>query len=272
MLSYDFMRIALVVAILLGVSLPLIGSGVVYKRLSSSGDALAHSSLAGIAIGLAAGLNPLLISIIACVVSFLIIELLRKKFSKFSEIGVVVVLSAAIGIAGILSKYATSANFESYLFGSIVLIDTPELIAAIVITVLVLLFSVLMYGPFFASLYSENEAKVRGTKVRLINLIHSLLLSISVAIGAKVVGSLVVSSMIVLPTAIAMQFKRGYKNTLIISVIVDVVCMVSGLTISFYTDWAPGATIVLITVSLLVLVLIIKAILSLIRNAKLKRV
>ena len=271
MLSYDFMRIALVVAILLGVSLPLVGSGVVYKRLSSSGDALAHSSLAGIAIGLAAGLNPLLISIIVCVVSFLIIELLRKKFSKFSEIGVVVVLSAAIGIAGILSKYASSANFDSYLFGSIILISNIELIATIVLTVLVLLFAILMYGPFFASLYSENEARVRGTKVGLINFIHSLLLSITVAIGAKVVGSLVVSSMIVLPTAIAMQFKRGYKETLIISTVISVVCMIAGLTISYYVDWAPGATIVLITVSLLVLAFLIKAIISLIRNTKLRR-
>ena len=270
MLSYEFMRIALVVAILLGISLPLVGSGVVYKRLSSSGDALAHSSLAGIAIGLAAGLNPLLISITACVVSFLIIELLRKKFSKFSEIGVVVVLSASIGIAGILSKYASSANFESYLFGSIIMIDTPELIAAIAITVLALLFSVFMYGPFFSSLYSENEAKVKGTKVGLVNLIHSLLLSISIAIGAKVVGSLVVSSMIVLPTAIAMQFKRGYKNTLIISVLVSVICMVSGLTISFYADWAPGATIVLVSVLVLVITFIIKGIITLVKNIKSK--
>ena len=97
------------------------------------------------------------------------------------------------------------------------------------------------------------------------------MLSITVAIGAKVVGSLVVSSMIVLPTAIAMQFKRGYKETLIISTVISVVCMIAGLTISYYVDWAPGATIVLITVSLLVLAFLIKAIISLIRNTKLRR-
>ena len=272
MLHYDFMRIALVVAILLGISLPLIGSGVVYKRLSSSGDALAHSSLAGVAIGLAAGLNPLFISIIACVVSFLIIELLRKKFSKFSEIGVVIVLSAAIGIAGILSKYATSANFDAYLFGSIILVSNVELIATIILTAIVLLFTIFMYGPFFASLYSEDEAKVSGTKVGLINFFHSLLLAIVVAIGAKVVGSLVVSSMIVLPTAIAMQFKKGYKLTLIFSTIISVVCMVSGLTISYYADWAPGATIVLIAVAILLVVFLIKGLITLFSNIKIKKV
>ena len=271
MLHYEFMRIAFVVAILLGITLPLIGSGVVYKRLSSSGDALAHSSLAGVAIGLAAGLNPLLISIITCVVSFLIIELLRKKFSKFSEIGVVVVLSAAIGVAGILSRYAKSANFDSYLFGSILLISNTELYITIGLCVAAIIFFLLTYSQMFSSLYSEDEAKVSGVKVGLMNFIHSLILSITVAVGAKVVGSLVVSSMIVLPTAIALQFKKGYKWTFVISIIVSLISMVGGLTISYYADWAPGATIVLLSVAILVITFLIKGIVLLINKIKRKR-
>ena len=270
MLHYEFMRIAFIVAILLGISLPLIGSGVVYKRLSSSGDALAHTSLAGVAIGLVSGLNPLLMSIIACVVSFLIIELLRKKFSKFSEIGVVVVLSAAIGIAGILSSYASQANFDAYLFGSILLISDLELYIVIGLTALILILSVLFYRPFFATIYSESEAKVSGTKVELFNFAHSLLLSITVAVGAKVVGSLVVSSMIVLPTAISLQFKKGYKWTLLISILVSVVCLISGLTISYYAEWKPGATIVLFAVAILVLVFLIKGIIYLLNRYRIR--
>ena len=270
MLHYEFMRIALIVALLLGIALPLIGSGVVFKRLSSSGDALAHTSLAGVAIGLAAGLNPLLISIVACIVSFLIIEVLRKKFAKFSEIGVVVVLSAAIGIAGILSSYTKQANFDSYLFGSILLISDLELYIVIALTAVIVILSILFYGPFMSILYSENEAKVKGTKVGIINFVHSLLLAVTVAVGAKVVGSLVVSSMIVLPTAIALQFKRGYKWTLIISVITGVVAMVSGLTISYYAEWKPGATIVLLTVCILLVVFLIKGIINLVKYNKIK--
>ena len=271
MLHYEFMRIALVVAILLGITLPLIGSGVVYKRLSSSGDALAHTSLAGIAIGLASGLNPLLISIICCIVAFLIIEVLRKKFAKFSEIGVVVVLSAAIGVAGVLTRYTKQGNFESYLFGSILLISNWELYVVIGLTVLVLVLSILFYGPFMATLYNENEAKVKGTKVGLINFIHSLLLAITVAIGARVVGSLVVSSMIVLPTAIALQFKKGYKWTLIMATIVGVLTMVSGLIISYYAEWMPGATIVLVAVALLILIFLIKGLIALFKKISEKR-
>ena len=268
MLTYEFMRIALVVAILIGITLPLLGSGVVYKRLSSSGDALAHTSLTGVAIGLAAGFNPLLISIIACIVSCLIIELLRKKFFKFSEIGVVVVLSIGVGIAGILSTYTSASNFESYLFGSILLINTWEFILVIVITCVVVLLSILFYSPFLSILYSEEEAKAKGIKVGLFNFCHSLILSVVVAIGAKVVGSLVVSSLLVLPIAAAMQFKKGYKWTLIIGVIIGVISMVSGLTISYYANWRPGATIVLFAVAVLLVVFLVNGIMYLVKKRK----
>ncbi len=127
MLAYRFMRVALLACMLLGLTLPLLGNTAVFKRLSSSGDALAHSSLAGVAIGLAAGLSPLWISILCCIVSFFLIEFLRKKFNKYAEMGVAVVLSAAIGIAGILSSYSSASNFDAYLFGSLLLISDTEL-------------------------------------------------------------------------------------------------------------------------------------------------
>lgn len=266
MLTYKFMQIAFVVCILLGVIIPLLGSSVVFKRLSSSGDALAHSSLAGVAIGLAAGLNPLFISIIACIISFFIIELLRKKFNKFSEMGVAVVLSGAISLAGILSNFTTSSNFESYLFGSILLISDIELYLCIGLFVLVTLFSIIFYRQIFASLYSEGESKVAKINVNLIQFIQDLLFSIMIAISAKVVGSLVVSSLVVLPTAIALQFKKGYRFTLFFSIFVSIFIMTIGLTISYYANLKPGATIVMFAICILFLIFIIKGISYFIKN------
>lgn len=271
MLSYEWMRIAFLAAFVLGIALPLVGQTAVYKRLSGSGDALAHSSLAGVAIGLVSGLSPLLFSILACIVSFLIIELLRKKFSKYSEIGVVVVLSAAIGIAGILSRYAHSLNFDSYLFGSLLLIKTEELIAACVISGLVVLFYLFFHQKIAATIYSEAEAKVSGVRVNWLNLGHSLLLSITIAIAAKVVGSLVVSSMIVLPTAIALLFKKGHFATTVLSLASSLLAMLGGLTISYYAEWAPGATIVATSVAMLLLVLSARGILLLVRKRKARK-
>ena len=175
MLHYEFMRIALVVGILLGISIPLVGSTAVFKRLSASGDALAHSSLAGVAIGLAAGLNPLIISIIACVVSFLIIEIIRKRFAKYSELGVAVVLSLSVGLAGILMNYSKTGNIESYLFGSILLVNNLELYLAIGMTVLVIIFYVLFHSQIFSYIYNESEAKVQGVKVGALNFVHQRL-------------------------------------------------------------------------------------------------
>lgn len=253
MLTYSFMRIAFLVCIFLGVSIPLLGSSAVYKRLSSSGDALAHSSLAGVAIGLASGLNPLWISILCCIVSFLIIEVLRKKFNKYSELGVSVVLSASIGIAGILSSFTKANNFDSYLFGSILLISDTEFIITFVLFVISTAFTFVFYPQIFATLYSENESRVSSINVGLLTFFSDLLFSICIAIGSKVVGSLVVSSLVVLPTAIALQFKKGYKVTLIISLAASLLSMLLGLTIAYYADLKPGATIVSFSVCLLLL-------------------
>ena len=256
MLSYEFMRLAFVVGILLGIALPLVGSTAVFKRLSSSGDALAHSSLAGVAIGLTAGMNPLLVSVIACIVSFLIIEFVRKKFPKFSELGVTVVLSASVGLAGVLSGFARTGNFESYLFGSILLVDSMEVVLAAVLCGLVLLFYILFHNQIFALIYQESEAKVQGIKTNLLSLVHSLLLSIVIAISAKTIGALVVSSLIAIPVAASLQAKLSYKWTLILSVILSVVSVLAGITISYYADWKPGASIALFGVAVFFLLLL----------------
>ena len=270
MLHYEFMRLAFLVGILLGIALPLVGSTAVFKRLSSSGDALAHSSLAGVAIGLTAGLNPLVVSIIACVVSFLIIEFIRRKFPKFSELGVAVVLSAAIGVAGVLSSYAKTGNFESYLFGSILLVDTLEITLAIVLCVAVVLFYVIFHQQIFATIYNESESKVQGVKTNFVSIAHSLLLSIVIAISAKTIGSLVVSSLIAIPVAAALQAKTSYRGTLILSVVLSVVSVIAGITLSYYANLRPGASIALFGVAIFVLLLIYRMISETIRFRKKK--
>ena len=268
MLHYEFMRIAFLVAILLGIAIPLVGSTTIYKRLSASGDALAHSSLAGVAIGLAAGINPLLISIIACVVSFLLIELIRKRFSKFNELAVSIVLSASIAVAGIVSKYASGGNLESYLFGSILMVDDIELYLVIGITAISIIFYLFFYRQIFAYLYNEDEAKVQGIKVGWINFFQSLLVSLVIAISAKTIGSLVVSSLIAIPLATSLQAKLSYKKTLILSIIVSLISMIGGIIISYYLEWRAGASIALVSIALLIFFLLFRLIYDAIKKKR----
>lgn len=260
MFRYEFMVIAFVICILLGFVFPIVGAPSVYKRLSSSGDALAHSALAGVAIGLVAGFSPLWASIVSCCVAFLLINLLRRKFGKFAEIGVVVILAAAVAIAGILSGYASAANFDSYLFGSILLVTRTELYVVIALTACVLLFGFFTYLPMMHSLYNESEAKLNKIPVGIIDIVHSLLFALTVAIGAKVVGSLVVTSMLVLPVASALLLRRGYLFTTVLSLIFSLGSMIGGFFLSNALDWKPGATSVGLAVALLLLVLMYRGI------------
>ncbi len=274
MFQSSIMVMAFVVGTLLAVAIPLVGSTAVFKRLSNTGDALAHTSLAGVAIGLACGLNPLITSVIACVVSILVIELIRKKFSKFSELGVAVVLSAGIGIAGIMTSYTKVSNFDSYLFGSILLIDNLELYLVIGIFALDVLFYVFFHKQIFATIYNEEEAKVQGINTSLINFIQSLLLALTIALSAKTIGSLVVSSLIVLPIATALQFKKNYLVTILISIGFSLVSTFLGLTGSYYLDYKPGSTIVIVAVIFLVICLLINPLINFIktRNTRNKKV
>lgn len=271
MLTYKFMQIAFAVCLLLGISLPLVGSFAVYRRLSSSGDALAHSSLAGVAIGLAAGLSPMLMSVICCVVAFLIIDLLRKKFNKFSEIGVAIVLSASIGLAGILSSFTKANNFDAYLFGSILTITDFEVLISALLTLFIVLFFLFFYHPIFSILYNESEAKIDGVKANLLTFVMDLLLSLTIAIGSKVVGSLVVSSLVVLPSAIALQFKKGYKWTMLLSVFFSVLSMLIGLILAYYLDLKPGATIVMTSICFLLILFVLRQIVVLFKRRKAKK-
>jgi len=268
------MQMAFAVGLLLAITIPLVGSTAVYKRLSMTGDALAHSSLAGVAIGLAAGFNPLLTSVLVCIVSILIIELIRKRFSKFSELGVAVVLSAGIGIAGIMTSYTKVGNFDSYLFGSILLVDKLELYLVIGLFVIVGLFYLFFHKQIFATIYNEEEAKVQGIHTGIINFVQSLLLALTIALSAKTIGSLVVSSLIVLPIATALQFKKNYLSSLIIAIIASVLSTFIGLTGSYYLDYKPGSTIVVVAVILLLICLFGSALVSFIKtkNSRLKRI
>jgi zinc transport system permease protein len=262
MFQYKFMIVAFIVGALLGVIIPLVGSTAVYKRLSNTGDALAHTSLSGVAIGLVAGLNPLITSVIMCVISIIIIEFIRKKFSKYAEMGVAVVLSAGIGVAGILTSFTNVSNFDSYLFGSILLIDDLELYLVIALFVVVVLFYVLFDKQILATIYNEEEAKVQGIKVNLINFTQSILLALTIALSAKTIGSLIVSSLIVLPVATALQLKQSYKITMLSSLVISLVSTLVGITCSYYLNVKPGATIIIVSVIQLLIFLCIKPIIT----------
>ena len=144
--QFDFMRRAFLVGIILAIIIPCIGVIIVLKRLSMIGDAISHTSLAGITFGLVFNINPILASVIFCIIAALSIEYIRKKISKYGEMSIAIIMSLSVSVAGLLSGFVSNnANFNSFLFGSIVAISDFELKLIIIIGLISILIFILLY-------------------------------------------------------------------------------------------------------------------------------
>ena len=256
--EYLFMQRAFVVGILLAAVVPCVGMVVVCKRLSMIGDALSHTSLAGVAAGLLLGVNPVAGAAAACVAG---IEAIRRKLPRYSEMSISIIMSAGIGLAGVLSGFVkNSANFNSFLFGSIVAISDAEMISVIVVSVVVLVLFLLLYKELFYISLDERSARLADVPVGIVNFIFTIMIAVTVSVAARTVGALMVSSMMVVPVACAMQLGKNFKQTVWYAVGLNVLFMIIGLFAAFYLGLKPGGTIVLVGVAALLIIFIGKRI------------
>lgn len=259
MFEYEFMRRAFLVGILLASIIPCIGVTIVLKRLSMIGDALSHTSLAGVAMGLILGINPILGAVIVTVFSGFAIDLIRKKYPKYSEISIAIIMSAGVGLAGILSGFAdNSSGFTSFLFGSIVAITDFELYLVIGLSLLVMLTFLLLYKELMYISFDESGARLARVPVKYVNFVFTILTALTVSIASRTVGALIVSSIMVIPVACAMRFSSSYRMTVILSIVFAVIFTIIGLTLSFYLGLKPGGTIVIASVITLIVSMLIK--------------
>jgi zinc transport system permease protein len=258
MFSYEFMQRAFIVAVLIAFIAPCIGINIVLKRLSAVGDAASHCALAGIAFGLVININPILGAVIFSVIAMLSIEAMRKNFKKFPEIATAVVMSAGIGLTAVISGFIKdgSSNINSFLFGSIVAISDFELYLTIGLSITVFIVSMLLYKELFYITFDEEAAQLSGVPVRGINLVLMLLTAVTVSAASRIVGALMISSLLVIPAASAIMISKSYKQTFLISIILAEFFTISGLILSFYLDLRPGGTIVLTGVIVLIVIML----------------
>jgi len=169
---------------------------------------------------------------------------------------VAILTSTGVGLAGLFSGLVKNgANFTSFLFGSIVAISDFEFYMIIALSITVVLAVILLYKELFYIVFDEESAKLSGIPVTFINFIFMFLTAITISISARTVGTLIISSLMVLPVATALQVARSYKQTIIYGVLFAVLATVIGLFLSYYVDLKPGGTIVLTSVAILLLVL-----------------
>lgn len=260
LLNFDFMRYSLASGLLIGLIAPLIGAFIVVRRLSLIADALSHVTLGGISFGMfvvtvmptLAFINPMWFGILYAVIGALLIEKLRTSYSNYQEIAIPIIMSAGIALSAIFISLADGFNQEivGLLFGSISAVTLSDLITIIVIVIIVLVFILSFYKELFILSFDEEYSKVIGIP-KWIQFIFIIIVAMVISASMRVVGILLVSALITLPVAISMRLIKGFKQLIILSVVIGEISVIGGLVLAFYMNISPGGVIVVLLVLIL---------------------
>jgi len=259
MFEYDFMQRAFLAGIIIAILASISGTFVVLKRYSLIGETLAHSSLLGVAVGLIAGYNPLWAAVVFAVISAWIIEYLRSAFSLYSDAVLSILLSGSLAAAVIIVSLGGAFNNSlfSYLFGSILSVTYEDVVTIAIFGTLALGTLLFFSKELYFIAYDEEVAKVSGIKVKFLNFLLVSVVAIIIALSIRVVGSLLIGALMVIPTVSALQFRVGFLKSVIISLSIALFSVILGMTLSFHFSLPSGATIVLCVLGIFILSLII---------------
>ncbi|MFS0822684.1 metal ABC transporter permease [Bacillus sp. 1P02SD] len=259
--QYEFLQNAFLSGLLIGLIAPLLGVFIVVRRLSLIADALSHVTLAGIAaslllekkLGLTQPVNPIYMGMTFSVVGSLFIERLRTVYKHYQELAIPIILSGGIGLGVIFISLADGFNTDlfNYLFGSVSAISRSDLWTILGISILVILIVIFLYKELFLLSFDEEHAAVSGINAKTIHFIFIVTVALVIAASMRIVGILLVSSLMTLPVAAAIRVAKGFKQTIILSVIFGELAVVFGLVLSYYLDLAPGGTIVVLSIMVL---------------------
>lgn len=268
LLQYEFLQNAFLTGMIIGVIAPLLGVFIVVRRLSLIADALSHVTLAGIAASLLlekkfmifSGLNPLYMGMAFSVGGSLFIEKLRTVYKHYQELAIPIILSGGIGLGVIFISLADGFNTDlfSYLFGSVSAVSRTDLWTILIISILVIALVVLLYKELFLLSFDEEYARATGIAAKTLHFIFIIMVALVIAASMRIVGILLVSSLMTLPVAASIRFAKGFKQTIFFSILFGEVSVLGGLFLSYYLDLAPGGTIVMIAVLILVLAIWLK--------------
>lgn len=258
--QFDFMIRAFEAGIAIALIAPLIGIFLVVRRYSLMADTLAHVSFAGVALGiLLHTVNPIITALITSVVAALGIERLRHTRKIFGESILALFLSGSLAIAVIIIGLAQgfNVNILSYLFGNISTIAPSDLTLIVALAIVVTITIIFFYKGFFSVSFDEELAKAGGMKVRMINMLIVALAAVTVSLAIRIVGVLLIGSLMVIPVITAMQFGRGFRDTMLLGILFSVVSVISGLFLSYYWNIASGGTIVIVALAIFLLSLLL---------------
>lgn len=245
-LQYGFVQKAVLGGVFTALSCSILGVFLVLKKHSFIGDGLAHISFTSVAVAFLMGASPLLVSLPTVILASLLILKIDEKAKINSDAAVALVASFIFAVGVIVISISKGFNLDiyGYLFGSILAITNIELIISGLITLFILSVIILFYNELFVSVFDSDFALVSGVETSKINYIMAVITSITIVTGIKVVGTMLISSMIVFPAVTALQISRGFKNTVFLSAVIAVSSVISGILCSLLFNIPAGASIV----------------------------
>ncbi|NCU18737.1 metal ABC transporter permease [Pallidibacillus pasinlerensis] len=265
-LQYEFLQNSFLTGMIIGIIAPLLGVFIVVRKMSLIADALSHISLSGIAATMLAatyspffaGISPLYGGMLFSVIGALFIEKLRSVYKHFEELSIPIIMSIGIGLGVIFISLADGFNNDlfGYLFGSVSAVSRTDLYSIFIIGLLVVLIIIFLYKELFLLAFDEEYGKAQGIRGNIVHLIFIILVALVIAISIRIVGVLLVSSLMTLPVAASMRMAKSFKQTIIFSIIFGEVSVVGGLISAFYLDLAPGGTIVCISAVILIITIL----------------
>ncbi|MED3624792.1 metal ABC transporter permease [Neobacillus thermocopriae] len=268
--QYEFLQNAFLTGIMIGFLAPLLGVFIVVRRLSLIADALSHVTLAGIAASLLmekyftamTGINPLYLGMVFSVGGSLFIEKLRSVYSHYQELAIPIILSGGIGLGVIFISLANGFNTDlfSYLFGSVSAVSRTDLMVILAISIIVVAAVLLLYKELFLLSFDEEYAKASGIAAKSIHFVFIIMVALVIAASMRVVGILLVSSLMTLPVAASIRIAKGFKQTIFFSILFGEISVLGGLFAAYHLDLAPGGTIVILSIFILLMVIFYKKI------------
>jgi zinc transport system permease protein len=248
-LQYEFIQRALISGIAISLSCSLLGLFLVLKRFSLFGDAISHVAFGGIALGLFLKSNPIWISFIVSVLGGLAMVKLNSSKRVYSDSSVAVLLSfgLAVGLVFIGLSGGFSIDITSYLFGSILLVGYEETLIIVILSIVIISFVVTFYKRLVYLVFNEEQAKISGLNVTLLNYLFIILATVSIVISIRLIGVLMVSSLLIIPNVAALLLGYGFKKTLLLSACFSVLSVVVGTILSYEINVTPSGMIVLVS-------------------------
>lgn len=260
-LSYPFMVRAIIVGSLVSLCAALLGVSLVLKRYSMIGDGLSHVGFGALSVAAAMNIAPLKIAIPVVIIAAFFLLRISSNSKIQGDAAIALISSSSIAIGVIVTSMTSGLNADvySYMFGSVLAMGNSDVVMSIILSVIVLALYAIFYNKIFSITFDQNFSKATGIKTEFYNTLISILTAITIVVGMRIMGTMLISSLVIFPTLTSMRVFRSFKSVVISSALISVICFTIGIVVSYIMNFPAGASIVLVNlVTFVVFVMIEK--------------